>query len=175
MARMKRRGDLCPSCERFIGPADRCPYCGEASAKSPFIRGLRIAALVLAVLGLALLFRMASQRELPVQAVGAVNPMMNFAFVRVIGTVRYDARVIERGGTVDYVSFPVDDGTGRIRVQVYARAAQRLVAEDRVPRRGQVVDVAGSLNISAEGMPRLRLATPAQLKVLSALPEHSAP
>ena len=165
-----KHGDLCPSCDRFIGPADRCPYCGEASAKSPFIRRLRVGAVLLSFLGLGLLFLMATRRELPIVPVGTIDPMMNFAYVRVVGSVERDPRIIRRDGQVDYLSFPVDDGTGWIRVQAYSAAARRLVEQDRVPRRGMLVDVAGSLSVGAEGSPRLRLSAIDQLNILTAHP-----
>lgn len=161
------RGDHCPSCERFIGPADSCPYCGEDSARSPALRRLRTAALLLAFLGLACLYLMATHRELPVVDIQQITPMMNFAYVRVVGRVVREPRVITRDGRVDYCSFMIDDGTGTLRVQAYRRAAERLAGENRLPREGALVDVAGSLSVAAEDAPKLRLQVVEQLRVLT--------
>lgn len=160
------RGDHCPSCERFIGPADHCPYCGEASARSPALRRLRLAAFLLAFVGLAFLYLAVTQRELPVIRVDTITPMMNFAYVRVVGRVVHDPRVSERDGAVDYCSFLVDDGSGALRVQAYRGAASELAAPERLPPRGALVDVAGSLVVTAEEAPRLRMQTAEQLRIL---------
>ena len=169
------RGDLCPSCERFIGPADNCPYCGEASAKSPFVRRLRYAAVALSVLGLASLFLMAAHRDLPVLQVDSITPTMNFAYVRLIGTVTRDPYVIQRNGDLDYMSFLLDDGTGRIRVQAHRETASALRDAQLVPAKGDVVDVAGSLSVAAEGARKLRIQSPQQMKILPALSTSERP
>jgi DNA/RNA endonuclease YhcR with UshA esterase domain len=163
------RGDLCPSCERFVGPADHCPYCGEESAKSPFIRRLRYAAVALSVLGLGSLFLMATRRELPVLQVNGITSTMNFAYVRLVGTVARDPYVVRRNGDVDYMSFMLDDGTGRIRVQAHRETARALHRMKIVPARGDVVDVAGSLSVAAEGSRKLRIQSPQQIKILPAV------
>ncbi len=163
------RGDCCPSCERFIGPADRCPYCGEDSARSPALRRLRLAAFLLAFLGLGGLYLMVTHRELPVVSVDSITPMMNFAYVRVVGRVVREPRVLTReDGRVDYCSFLIDDGTGALRVQAHRRAAQRLAEENRLPGEGMLVDVAGSLSVAAEDVPKLRVQVVEQLRILTA-------
>lgn len=162
------RGDRCPSCERFIGPADHCPYCGEASAKAPALRYLRAAAFLLALAGLACLTLMVRHRELPVVRVASITPMMNFAYVRVVGRVVHAPYVVNRDGQVDYASFLLDDGSGTVRVQTHRKLARRLVETQSLPPEGALVDVAGSLNVSAEDEPRLRLQAQEQMRVLSA-------
>jgi len=153
-----------------MGPADRCPYCGAESAKNPFIRRLRIGSLALALAGLACLYLMASHRELPVLEIDTISPMMNFAYVRVVGVVQNKVRVAERNGKVDYVSFMLDDGTGRLLVQAYRESARAIVDAGNVPAKGQLVDVAGNLSVAAESMRKLRVRTPRQLKLLTCAP-----
>lgn len=155
---------LCPNCDRFIGPVSACPYC-SASARRPLVlRALRVGSVVLAVLGLMALYLVVTRRQLPVVRAADITPMMNFAYVRVVGTVERDAYVVERDGTVDYLSFLVDDGTGSVRVQAQRAVAQDLVGEQRVPRAGMRVDCAGSLNVQADGKVKLRLQTAGQLR-----------
>lgn len=161
-------GHICPSCERFIGPADICPYCNTDSAKKPVLRILRYAALLLGVVGLAFLYLMVTHRDLPVIKVGEITPMMNFAYVRVAGTVERDAYVVRKKGKVDYLSFSVDDGSGQLRVVAYRDVARALAEKGLVPERGTSVDVAGSLNVSAHGRIKLFLQDIGQLRFTSA-------
>ena len=150
-------GALCPSCERFIGPTDVCPYCGADSARRPILRHLRRAALLLAVAGVGGLYLFARQSNPPVVKIGAISPAMNFAFVRVNGHVSGAAKVLREGGDVDYVAFFVGDGTGRLRVTAEGPVARALAGSGGVPADGEDVDVTGTINVSAEGPPRLRL------------------
>jgi hypothetical protein len=150
-------GTLCPSCERFIGPTDVCPYCGADSARLPILRHLRRAALLLAVTGVVGLYLFARHSDPPVVKMGAISPAMNFAFVQVNGRVSGAAKVFREGGEVDHVSFSVNDGTGRLRVVAEGPVARTLSRNGGVPADGEWVDVTGTLNVSAEGAPRLRL------------------
>ena len=161
----KPRGDICPSCDRFIGTKDVCPYCDADSAKSPLLKHLRYAALILALLGLGLLYLMSIRREIPLTRIEEITPMMNFAYVRIAGKVPRPPYIAKKKGEVDYLSFLVDDGTGELRVAVYREAARVLVAEQRVPTRGAMVDVAGSLSVPADGRRKLTLQVPGHLKL----------
>ncbi len=161
------RGDLCPACTRFIGPAGECPYCGQDAAPSRALRGLRLAALVLAVAGLAALVLMAQRRELPLVAIGSITPTMNHAYVRVVGNVVRAPYTVKRHGRLEYCSFLLDDGTGTLRVQTYRDAARQLAAADALPRRGARVAVTGALHVIAAEEPRLRLHAADQMQLLA--------
>jgi len=152
---VRNRGAFCPSCERFIGPADTCPYCDADSAKRPVLRVLRYSALLLGMTGLAFLYLAVTHKELPVIRVGNITPMMNFAYVRVKGTVEKDAYIAKEKGEVQCLSFSLDDGSGQLRVAAYGNVARCLVEKDMVPKGGTLVYVAGSLNVSANGRVKL--------------------
>jgi len=156
---------FCPSCERFIGPADTCPYCDADSARSSVHRILRLAALVLGVGGLAFLYFAAVSRELPVIQIADITPMMNFAHVRISGTVERAAFVGRKDDKVDYMSFTIDDGTGRIPVAAYKNVAEIIAARKVTPKKGADVDVSGTLSVSAKGVMRLRLQSAAEMVV----------
>lgn len=147
----------CFSCERYIGPADVCPYCGADAARAPALRALRYAALVLTVAGLAWLSVSARHRDLPVVAIARITATMNFARVRIVGDVQRDAYVSPRRGEPDYLSFVVADESGELRVQAWREVAAALAAADRVPRQGDRVAVEGRVRISARGDPQLAL------------------
>ena len=160
-----RDGSICPSCERFIGPASTCPYCEADSAQPPVWRILRYSALFLSLVGLVFLYLMARFREIPVIRIVDVNPMMNFGQVRVVGEVARNPFVSKDKADPDYVSFLVDDGSGQLRVAAYREVARDLLASNAVPRKGTTVDVTGSLNVAADGNHKLRLQSAAQLRV----------
>jgi hypothetical protein len=159
------RDALCPSCERFIGPADVCPYCGADSARRPLLRHLRWAALFLAIAGVAGLTAVAARREAPAVVIGEISPAMNFAYVRVAGKVVSEPRVLREGGEVDYVSLILSDGTGQLRVQADGAVALALARKGGIPRKWTRVEAAGTLNVSRDGSPRLRLQTTSQLRI----------
>lgn len=156
---------FCPSCERFIGPADTCPYCDADSARGSVHRMLRLAALVLGIGGLAFLYFAAVSRELPVIEIADITPMMNFAHVRISGTVERAAFVGRRDDKVDYISFTIDDGTGRIPVAAYKDVAEIMAIRKVIPKKGADVDVSGTLSVSANGVMRLRLQSAAETVV----------
>ena len=157
---------ICPSCERWIGTADVCPYCQADSAKLPMLRVLRYGALLLAVAGLGALYVAARYRELPVIRIDEITPLMNYAYVRVAGTVERNAYVARRNGQVSYLSFSVNDGTGPLRVAAYRDVAEALAGRNMVPAAGMRVDAAGSLSVQAGGNVRLILQSAEQLKTV---------
>ena len=162
---------LCPVCERFVGPVETCPYCDEQTGGG--VRLLRRGALLLAVLGLALLFVMVRNRDVPVVQAGSITPAMNFGYVRIIGTAAADARIYRTRGEVDYLSFPLDDGTGTITASARKSCAKDIIAGARPPRKGDRVEVAGSLRVQAGGEARLYIEVPAHVRILDSSAERA--
>ncbi len=159
-------GDItCSSCGRFVGALTRCPHCGARVTKRLSVRVTRYAAVVLATVGLGLLYLMAVHKEIPTIKIGEIKPTMNFAYVRVVGRVSSDARMFKQGGRVKSVRFEVDDGTGEIPVTAYAAQAKELVETKNIPRLGDQVSVAGSLSVSADERILMRLQSPKQLLI----------
>lgn len=161
----QNRGAFCPSCERFIGPVDVCPYCECDSARNPAFRLLGYGSLILAAAGLFFLHLMAAHSVIPIVRISDIGPMMNFGLVRIEGTVEKAAYLGNRRGTVDSVSFPASDGSGRIRVVAYGAVARDLVGKSLVPCQGMTIDVSGSLNYSADGNTKLILRSAGELRV----------
>ena len=151
IGRKQNAGAFCPSCERFIGPVDVCPYCDADSARSPIFRFIRYGSVFLAFAGLAFLYLMASWTDIPAVRISEITPMMNFAVVRISGRVEREARVSKTKSGTEYVSFSVNDGTGRIRVVAYDDMARNLQERNLVPSCGTHVDVTGNLGVSADG------------------------
>jgi DNA/RNA endonuclease YhcR with UshA esterase domain len=123
------------------------------------VRILQYASLVLAVAGLVLLYLFSVNRDIPLVRVSDVIPTMNFAYVCMAGEVTRDAYVFQSGGLV----FDMKDGSGEITVMGGRAQAQALEAAGKLPRRGDRIEVAGSLSVSADQAPKLRLQSADQL------------
>ncbi len=156
---------FCPSCERFIGPADVCPYCECDSARKPVFRFMMYGSVLLAVAGLFFLYLMAVHSDVPRVKIAEITPMMNFGLVRIEGVVGKDAFVKKKKRIVESVSFPVDDGSGELRVVAYGQVAKMLVESKLVPEGMTRVEVSGTLNVSADGNSRLVLRRAEELKM----------
>ncbi|MCX7591340.1 MAG: OB-fold nucleic acid binding domain-containing protein [Kiritimatiellae bacterium] len=164
----------CPSCDRFIGPADVCPYCGCDSARSAVYRRLRHLTLGLASAGVLLLLWVACKTKIPTLCIGTITPQMNFALVCVEGRVERDAYISPRTGRPSYVSFALNDGTGQIRVVAHGRVAAELVQKNLVPRKGKQVSATGTLNVADTTNIKLRLRRVTDLIVGKREPENVA-
>jgi hypothetical protein len=148
---------MCPSCERFIGPADACPYCGADAARGPALKSLRFAALILSTAGLALLCVLAIHRQAPRLRIAEIAPAMNFAHVRVRGVVAGKPYVAAPGGRADYLSFTIADGAATLRVTAQGQVARALVERHGIPPAGTPVEVTGRLSVTSDQRPRLQL------------------
>ena len=137
---VKRKSEVqCPQCGQFTGAASRCGHCGMRLEKRMGLRMLRITAMATALGGLLLLHLYSTHRELPLVGIGEISPVMNFATVRIQGTLESDARKL-RGGSVLYV---VDDGTGTLA------AFADPPKEGQLPLAGSRIFLEGSLNVGA--------------------------
>lgn len=135
------------------------PVYGPQVKRPLRVRVLQYASLVLAVAGLILLYLYSVNRDIPVVRVADITPTMNFAYVRIVGEVTRDAYVFDSGGVV----FNMKDGSGEIAVMGGRAQAEALENAGRLPRRGDQVDVAGSLSVSADQEVKLRMQSAEQL------------
>jgi len=139
--------------------SDDYPVYGSQVRRPLRVRVLRIASVFLAVAGLVLLWLYSVNRDIPLIQIDSIVPTMNFAYVRVSGEVTRDAFVFDSGGMI----FNVDDGSGEMAVMGGRAQAEMLDSEGRLPRRGDRVEVAGSLSVSADREIRLRMQSADQL------------
>jgi hypothetical protein len=141
-------------------PIDEGYPASGCQVKRPLkIRVLQYASLVLAVAGLILLYLFSVNREIPAVRIGDITPTMNFAYVRIIGEVTHDAYIFKSGG----LAFNVKDSTGEISVMGGRSQAEALTASGKLPRRGDQVEAAGSLSVSADEEAKLRMQSADQL------------
>lgn len=162
---MPSRPGYCPSCERFIGPLDVCPYCDCASERQAGLRLLRILAVALSLGGLALLAASVRHRETPRLAVAAIQPSMNFARVRFQGKIASTPRSGQTRSGEAWYGFTLQDGTNRLRISAYGETATALIARPASAgwATGVSVRAEGWLSVRAGQMPSLQIRNPGDL------------
>ncbi len=152
---MQQSTALCPSCGRHVGPYEACPYCGAKLAPRITMRVFRYGSLVVALVGLALLWFFSLRSPVPEMKIGQVQSTMNFAYVRVAGKVTRPPSYDAEGG---YLGFWIQDDTGEMMVSSYRSTTQELVAKGLLPDVGDDVILEGTLRIR-EDTPSLTLAS----------------
>ena len=133
---------------------------------------VKVIAVLLATVGLGLLFAAARHREPPVIQISEITPVMNFAHVRIVGAVPKRAYIGKDG---DYVSFTVEDDSGQIRVAAYRDVARKLITSKHLPKAGDQVEVRGSLSVAADAVPKLYLKLPSHLEIIPGKASEKAP
>jgi len=137
-------GATCPSCGRFVGPLEKCPYCGASVKKRIPIGYLRIACLILAVAGVLILVWVAGGTATPLAKIGDIGATMNYAYVRLNGTVT-------RGPIYDpdaqSIRFYVADDTGEIQAGAFRDVTQELLAAGKIPTVGDKITMEGTLRV----------------------------
>ncbi len=138
---------------------EKDPVYGPQVKRPLRVRVLQIASLVLAVAGLILLYLYSINRDIPTVQVSEITPTMNFAYVQIAGNVTSDAYIFKSGGVI----FNLHDGSGEIAVMGGRAQAEALENAGKLPRRGDRVEVAGSLSVSADQEIKLRMQSAEQL------------
>jgi DNA/RNA endonuclease YhcR with UshA esterase domain len=125
------------------------------------VRVFKVGSLVLAVLGVAVLLFAATRSEPPAVDIGNLHGTMNWAYVRVEGTV---TRQPARDPESKILTLWVSDGTGEIMVLAYRSEADALLARGFVPVMGDSLVLEGTLRIR-EDFQYLVLNVPDNLEV----------
>ena len=156
----------CPSCGRYVGPHEACPYCGARLTGRTPIRVVKITAILLATVGIAILWFAATRTEVPLIQIGQAGATMNMAYVRLQG---HCTRPPSYDPENDTLSFWIEDDTGEIYVSAYRAETRQIIEEDRVPALGDLVEVAGTLRVREDFL-SLTVNIPEQLKITRAEP-----
>jgi DNA/RNA endonuclease YhcR with UshA esterase domain len=156
----------CPSCGRYVGPYEACPYCGAHLTRRIPIRVVKIAAILLATVGLAALWFAATRAQVPLIQIGQAGATMNMAYVRLEG---HCTRAPSYDPESDYLSFWIEDDTGEIRVSAYRAETRQIIEQGRVPALGDLVEVAGTLRVREDFL-SLTVNVPDQLEITRAEP-----
>ncbi len=137
----------CPSCGRFVGAQETCPNCGAHLGRRISLRLIQYGAVILAVLGLVALWFAARARDIPVVRIQDISSTMNWAYVKLQGTVirppSFDAQT-------GYLRFWIFDGSGEMMVAAYRNESQALLTAGKVPAMGDEVTVEGTLKVKED-------------------------
>jgi DNA/RNA endonuclease YhcR with UshA esterase domain len=156
----------CPSCNRYAGPYEACPYCGARLAGRMPVRAVKIAAVLLSTIGLIALWLAATRAEVPRIQIGQAGATMNMAYVRLEGRCTREPSYDPES---DYLSFWLADDTGEIRVSAYRAETRQLIEQGLVPALGDAVEVAGTLRVREDFL-ALTVNVPDQLRITRADP-----
>jgi len=156
----------CPSCGQYVGPHEACPHCGARLTGRTPIRVVKIAAVALATVGLAVLWFAATRAEVPRIMIGQAGATMNMAYVHLQGLC---TRAPSYDPESEYLSFWIEDDSGEIRVSAYRAETQQIVVQGRVPALGDLVEVDGTLRVREDFL-SLTINVPEQLKITRAEP-----
>jgi DNA/RNA endonuclease YhcR with UshA esterase domain len=155
-------GAICPSCGRFVGPLEQCPYCGALVRKRLPLRYFRLSSVALAIIGLAALLYAARGSPTPKVTVASVGATMNYAYVRLEGQVT-------RGPTYDpntqELRFYLADSTGEIMVSSFRAITRQLLDQKRIPVAGDHVAAEGTLRVR-DDFAALNLVSPNKIELI---------
>ena len=144
------KGIECPSCGRFVGAHDRCPYCGTGLHKRISLKSMRYVSIIVAIAGLVCLQLMAMSRETPVKKISSITPAMNFAYITIKGVATRPMKYYRDGDKVNSCYIYLKDKTGDMRVTAYRQVAEKLFNKDVYILKGDQVEVSGKIRV-AEG------------------------
>ncbi len=154
----------CPSCGREAGNGDLCPHCGADLKRRVKIRTFGIIAIVVAVVGVAILLFFASRAPVPTVKVNDIQATSNYAYVQLSGLV---SRGPNYNPDSQSITFWVRDDTGEIMVSAFRDQTQQLIAADRVPAPGDTIALQGTLRVR-DGAPSLTIDTADAVKLTRA-------
>ncbi|MBN1246069.1 MAG: hypothetical protein JXC32_00335 [Anaerolineae bacterium] len=161
----------CPACGRFVGPYERCPACSTRMPGRLAVRTIKIVALLLATVGLGLVWWGARGVPIPTVPVGEAGALMNLAYVRFEGHI---SRPITYDPESGYLGFWLADETGEVHVNAYRDVTDALLAHGTVPAIGDAISVAGTLRVR-EDLLSLTVDVPEHLAVVRAVAERLPP
>ncbi len=151
---------ICPSCFRFVGTYEKCPYCGAEVFKRISVRAFRWGSLLFAFIGLFLLWMAARGIKAPLKKIHELKPTMSMGLVRIDGRVTNQPRLHPEWGSL-YVQ--LDDGTGVVAINAYKEVATEI-AKTGLPQQGDSISVQGMVRFQSGGSaPKLLCQAPQHL------------
>ncbi len=156
---------LCPSCGRFVGAYEKCPYCGaELKKRMSLIMWKRIA-VVGTLLGLGIMWFAATKMEPAKIQIGEIQETYNNAQVTIQGVV-IGRRLDEDKGSITLV---IADKSGSIQARSFS-ALPKFKELGNIPKVGDLISTVGTIGVDAVYGTSLNLGLPHRLKILESNP-----
>jgi len=154
-------GATCPSCGRFVGPLEQCPYCGATVHKRLPLRYIQIGAVLIALAGVAALLYAMSGAATPKVAIASIEATMNYAYVHLEGQV---TRGPSYNSDTQTLTFYITDSTGEIQASSFRATTRDLIAQKKIPVAGDHVAVEGNLRVREDSV-SFNLVSPDKLQI----------
>ncbi|MFH1037385.1 MAG: hypothetical protein V1789_01775 [PVC group bacterium] len=156
---------LCPSCGRFVGAYEKCPYCGaELKKRMSLIMWKRIAVFG-TLLGLGIMWFAATRMEPAKIQIGEIQETYNNAQVTIQGVV-IGRRLDEDKGSITLV---IADKSGSIQARSFS-ALPKFKELGNIPKVGDLISTVGTIGVDAVYGTSLNLGLPHRLKILESKP-----
>lgn len=149
---LHKQQTTCPSCGRFIGTFERCPYCQTLTQKRLSIRVFKGLAVLTSTVGLLILLFFARTIKTPEVKIETLGPLSNFAHVRIVGTVERSYGMHPQWKSLTFSVQQPDSkgGISSIRVSAYARVAAEIEKRGLIPADGDEISVEGQVRFQKE-------------------------
>ncbi len=151
---------VCPSCGRFVGAYEKCPYCAATLHKRMSLLIWKRIAVGGTILGLLIMWFAATRMTPALVQIGEIQETYNNAQVTIRGTV-VDRRLDHDRGSI---SITIADETGAIGARSFS-ALPRFQELGNVPRIGDRIETVGTIQISAVYGTSLNLDLPERMKI----------
>jgi hypothetical protein len=141
-----QRSGHCTGCQRFIGPLRPCPYCDTPHRPRPSMRLLPVLAVLVSTVGLTLSLQLARTTTIPTIPAAAITPHMNFAHIRITGTVSAPPRVARNQR---WATIYLDADSRPITLRIGAAPTAHLATWLHQLTEGTPIAATGQLRLSA--------------------------
>jgi len=161
----------CPSCGRYIGTFERCPYCQANTPKRLSIRVFKLIAVLTSTVGLLLLLFYAQTVQTQEIRISEIGPLSNFAHVRIVGKVDQSYGVHPQWNSLAFTVSQMGPSSEpvTIRVSAYSKVAKEIQEHNLVPEKDDQVSVEGTVRFQKDN-PSLLINTAEHLKITKRAP-----
>jgi len=152
---------LCPSCGRFVGAYEKCPYCGAELKKRMSLLMWKKIAVFGTILGLGIMWFAATQMDPQEIQIGEIQETFNNAQVTLKGVV-IGRQLDEDKGSIKLI---IADKSGSIQAKSYS-ALPKFKELGNIPEVGDLISTVGTIGVDAVYGTSLNLGLPHRLKIL---------
>ena len=152
---------LCPSCGRFVGAYEKCPYCGAELKKRMSLILWKKIAVFGTLLGLGIMWFAATRMDPQKVQIGEIQETYNNAQVTIQGVV-ISRRLDEDKGSISLI---IADQSGSIQARSFS-ALPKFKELGNIPQVGDLISTVGTIGVDAVYGTSLNLGLPHRLKIL---------